>query len=138
MKPIKTPCKILVRATNWVGDAIMMTPALRAVRKAFPKTQITLLAKPWVLPVFQHSADLDAPYPAFAIELYTQGLGWELLAGNMGQEFASVNKDGVAANGLNNCDAGFAQFAAKVFNLANAIIEVILFNDLLKANGNGF
>lgn len=59
MKPIKTPCKILVRATNWVGDAIMMTPALRAVRKAFPKTQITLLAKPWVLPVFQHSADLD-------------------------------------------------------------------------------
>ena len=26
--------KILIRATNWVGDAIMALPALRAVRAA--------------------------------------------------------------------------------------------------------
>jgi heptosyltransferase-2 len=59
MKPIKTPRKIVVRATNWVGDAIMMTPALRAVRASFPQADITLLAKPWVLPVFAHSDSID-------------------------------------------------------------------------------
>jgi heptosyltransferase-2 len=40
--------KILVRATNWVGDAIMSLPALRAVRACFPLAEITILARPYV------------------------------------------------------------------------------------------
>src|SRR5271154_5266986 len=40
--------KILVRATNWVGDAIMALPALRAVRARFPEAEITILARPYV------------------------------------------------------------------------------------------
>ena len=28
--------RILVRATNWLGDAVMSLPALRAVRERFP------------------------------------------------------------------------------------------------------
>lgn len=47
--------KILIRAANWVGDAIMTTPVIRAIRKNFPKAHITLLAKPWVVPVFAKS-----------------------------------------------------------------------------------
>jgi heptosyltransferase II len=39
---------ILVRATNWVGDAVMSLPALRALREKFPEAKISILAKPWV------------------------------------------------------------------------------------------
>lgn len=45
--------KILVRATNWVGDAIMALPALRAVRKRFADAQITILAKSYVAEIYQ-------------------------------------------------------------------------------------
>lgn len=40
--------KILVRATNWVGDAVMSIPALRALHEKFPNAEISILAKPWV------------------------------------------------------------------------------------------
>jgi heptosyltransferase II len=40
--------KILVRATNWVGDAVMSIPALGAIRQRWPEAQITILARPWV------------------------------------------------------------------------------------------
>jgi heptosyltransferase-2 len=42
------PKKILVRATNWVGDAVMSLPALRALRGRYPAAHIAILAKPWV------------------------------------------------------------------------------------------
>jgi len=51
--------RMLIRSTNWIGDAIMTTPAIRAIRKNFPHTHITLLAKPWVVPVFQYSPHVD-------------------------------------------------------------------------------
>lgn len=40
--------KILVRATNWVGDAVMSIPALQALRAQFPTAHISILARPWV------------------------------------------------------------------------------------------
>jgi heptosyltransferase-2 len=51
--------RLLVRSTNWIGDAVMTTPAVRAIRRNFPAAEITLLAKPWVLPVFAHSSRID-------------------------------------------------------------------------------
>jgi heptosyltransferase-2 len=51
--------RIMIRSTNWIGDAIMTTPAVRAIRKNFPHAHITLLAKPWVAPVFQYSPHVD-------------------------------------------------------------------------------
>jgi len=47
------PDKILVRATNWVGDAVMSLPALRALRQRFPQARISILAKPWVADLYQ-------------------------------------------------------------------------------------
>src|SRR5271169_7156661 len=44
--------KILVRATNWVGDAVMSLPALRALRERFPQAHIAILAKPWVADLY--------------------------------------------------------------------------------------
>lgn len=51
--------RILIRSANWVGDAIMTTPAMHAIRRNYPKARITLLAKPWVLPVFEHNPHVD-------------------------------------------------------------------------------
>ncbi|ETR69949.1 MAG: heptosyltransferase II [Candidatus Magnetoglobus multicellularis str. Araruama] len=63
MKPLnqlsKSIRRIIIRSTNWIGDAIMTTPAVRAIRKQFPHAHITLLAKPWVVPVFEHSPHVD-------------------------------------------------------------------------------
>jgi heptosyltransferase II len=43
---------ILVRATNWVGDAVMSLPALRSLREKFPRAEISILAKPWVADLY--------------------------------------------------------------------------------------
>jgi heptosyltransferase-2 len=43
--------KILVRAPNWVGDALMCIPALEALRRFHAGDQITILARPAVADV---------------------------------------------------------------------------------------
>lgn len=40
--------KILVRATNWVGDAVMCIPALEAIRARWAQAEIVILACAWV------------------------------------------------------------------------------------------
>lgn len=44
--------RILVRSTNWIGDAVMTTPALRAIRESFPGARVTVLANALVAPLF--------------------------------------------------------------------------------------
>jgi heptosyltransferase-2 len=51
--------KILIRATNWVGDAIMALPALRAVRSRFPEAEITILARPYVAAIYENQQVCD-------------------------------------------------------------------------------
>jgi ADP-heptose:LPS heptosyltransferase len=44
--------KIMIRATNWVGDAISgLLPALRAVRQRIPDAKISIVARP-TSPIF--------------------------------------------------------------------------------------
>jgi len=45
--------KLLIRATNWVGDAILALPALRAVRKRFPEAEIAVVARPYVADIYR-------------------------------------------------------------------------------------
>jgi len=51
--------KIVIRATNWVGDAIMALPALRAVRSRFPDSEITILARPYVAAIYKNQQVCD-------------------------------------------------------------------------------
>src|SRR5439155_4245195 len=51
--------KILVRATNWIGDAVMSLPALAAIRQRFPKAEIVALARPWVADIYEGERALD-------------------------------------------------------------------------------
>jgi heptosyltransferase-2 len=58
-KSLKRMNRILLRSPNWVGDALLTTPAVHSIRKHFPDSRITVLAKPWVAPLFQASPEVD-------------------------------------------------------------------------------
>jgi len=61
---LEKPTKIMVRATNWIGDAIMSLPALEVLRSRYPETEIVVVAKPWV-------AELYSNHPAlFRLMIY--------------------------------------------------------------------
>jgi heptosyltransferase-2 len=51
--------KILVRATNWLGDAIMAVPALEAVRRRWPEAEISVLARPGVADLYRGQGYAD-------------------------------------------------------------------------------
>jgi heptosyltransferase-2 len=51
--------KILIRATNWLGDAVMSLPALRAIRRRFPDAEISVLARPWVSDLYEGEGAID-------------------------------------------------------------------------------
>jgi len=51
--------RIIIRAPNWIGDAVTATPAIRALRRAFPQSRVALMCRPWVAPIYQHSPDVD-------------------------------------------------------------------------------
>jgi heptosyltransferase-2 len=44
--------RLLVRATNWLGDAVMSIPALREIRRVRPEAEITILARQWVADLY--------------------------------------------------------------------------------------
>jgi heptosyltransferase-2 len=54
---------ILIRGVNWVGDAVMTMPAIRAVRQAYPEARISLLVRPSVSPLFEHDPNVDDIIP---------------------------------------------------------------------------
>jgi heptosyltransferase-2 len=51
--------KILIRATNWIGDAIMAMPALRAVRQRFSEAHIAIVARPYVADIYRDQQVCD-------------------------------------------------------------------------------
>jgi heptosyltransferase-2 len=50
---------LLVRGVNWIGDAVMTMPALRALKISNPDARISLLVKPWVSPLFEKDPNVD-------------------------------------------------------------------------------
>jgi heptosyltransferase-2 len=67
--------RILVRATNWVGDAVMSLPALQAIRSRFPRAHICVLARPWVADLYEREPFADQ------VILLTAGRGTKDLGG---------------------------------------------------------
>jgi heptosyltransferase-2 len=55
--------KLLVRATNWVGDAILCIPALAALRARWPDAEIAVLARPWVADLYRDQSLVDRLIP---------------------------------------------------------------------------
>ncbi len=63
--------RILVRATNWVGDAVMSVPALQALREHNSQAQISILARPWVAGLYGRESFCDEVIP------YEAPRGWQ-------------------------------------------------------------
>lgn len=70
-----TPRRIVVRATNWVGDAVMSVPALQTLRARFPEAWIAVLARPWVADLYARETFANEVIP------FTAGKGWRDLRG---------------------------------------------------------
>jgi heptosyltransferase II len=49
---LSNPEKILVVQPSWVGDAVMATPTLRAIRELYPKAHIAYMMKRYVKPLY--------------------------------------------------------------------------------------
>ena len=51
--------KLLVRATNWLGDAVMSLPAIRVIREIFPRAHLAMAARPWVADLYARESSID-------------------------------------------------------------------------------
>src|SRR6266705_43171 len=57
---IPVDARILVRGVNWLGDAVMTTPALQRLRERFPRAHITLLTSVKLAELWLHHPSLNA------------------------------------------------------------------------------
>jgi heptosyltransferase II len=51
--------RIVIRGTNWVGDAVMTVPALRELRRLFPDAHLTLATRSWAQELFADADFID-------------------------------------------------------------------------------
>jgi heptosyltransferase-2 len=86
LKNVPAPARILVRAPSWVGDVVMATPALRALRRARPDAEIVLEGKPFLAGLVRGLPSVDAFLPdvrgsafARARALRERGFDWAVL-----------------------------------------------------------
>src|SRR5258706_12377386 len=55
--------KILVRSTNWIGDIVMISPALAALRTRFASARIEVVALPHLAAGFEGNPPVDVVLP---------------------------------------------------------------------------
>ncbi len=51
--------KIALRSPNWIGDCVMALPAIYALKKRFPESEITLVTKPYLKDFFLNVRELS-------------------------------------------------------------------------------
>jgi heptosyltransferase-2 len=78
--------KILVRAPNWVGDAVMAVPALQAIRQARSGAEIVLLARPAVADLLSGQLFIDRVLPYEHRGRHAGLLGRETLVSELRKE----------------------------------------------------
>jgi heptosyltransferase-2 len=59
--------RLLVRAPNWIGDAVLSLPAVRDLRRNFPGARIEVLARPWVADLYHAVREVDAVREALGL-----------------------------------------------------------------------
>ncbi len=55
--------RILIRSTNWIGDAVMSVAALREVRRLYPEAHLAVFARHWVAGLFEGQGIVDEIIP---------------------------------------------------------------------------
>ncbi|HEY3176386.1 MAG TPA: lipopolysaccharide heptosyltransferase II [Candidatus Polarisedimenticolia bacterium] len=51
--------RIMVRANNWIGDVVMISPSLKALRETYPQARIEVVARPHVAGCFRDHPWVD-------------------------------------------------------------------------------
>jgi len=75
-----------VRMPNWLGDVVMALPLLRALRKARPDVELTLLAQPAFVPLLEKLQVADR-----LIALPTQGAGYGQFFRKLKEEYPDTH-----------------------------------------------
>lgn len=57
------PFRILIRSSNWLGDAVMSVPAVRAVKNGRPDAQVTVAARAKIAAMWKLIPEVDAIVP---------------------------------------------------------------------------
>jgi heptosyltransferase-2 len=57
------PFRILIRSSNWLGDAVMSVPALRAIKNGRPDAQVTIATPSNIAPMWKPVSEVDAIIP---------------------------------------------------------------------------
>ena len=63
-----TPRRILVRGVNWLGDAVMTTPALLRLREKFPSAHVALLCPEKLADLWKQQPAVNETIPFTAVE----------------------------------------------------------------------
>jgi lipopolysaccharide heptosyltransferase II len=53
------PFRILIRSSNWLGDAVMSVPAVRAIKKGRPDAHVIILAPKKIAPMWKLISEVD-------------------------------------------------------------------------------
>lgn len=53
------PFRILIRSTNWLGDAVMSAPAVRAIKRGRPDARVSILTKSKLADFWKTVAEVD-------------------------------------------------------------------------------
>ena len=53
------PFRILIRSSNWLGDAVMSVPAVRAIKNGRPDAHVTILAPEKIAPMWKLISEVD-------------------------------------------------------------------------------
>ena len=54
------PFRLLIRSTNWLGDAVMSIPAVRAIKRGRPDAHLTILTPAKLADLWKEVAEVDA------------------------------------------------------------------------------
>ena len=57
------PFRILIRSSNWLGDAVMSVPAVRAIKNGRPDVHVTIAAPNKIAPMWKLIPEVDAIIP---------------------------------------------------------------------------
>jgi len=57
------PFRILIRSSNWLGDAVMSVPAVRAIKNGRPDVHVTIAAPDKITPMWRLIPEVDAIIP---------------------------------------------------------------------------
>ena len=57
------PFRILIRSSNWLGDAVMSLPAVRAIKAGRPDARVTIASPENIVPMWKLVSEVDAVIP---------------------------------------------------------------------------